>query len=275
MESTTIYFIGSLESGTVKIGKSNNPRKRLDELQIGNPYKLVLYAVINDVSQAFENRLHNLFDHLRINGEWFKLTDELVQFMINKTDDTSFDYKVNVSKTNYDPLDDAIDNIVKFDKDGKDWMSEDHLIMVIRNYLRFIRVSPHFDVKKLRRKLENRGIYKSKKEGQWIYLDYYVDEKVMHPDHYIGSDKIVDVNDRMRWDLEWESKCSNDGMKFRNINFSMGYSYIESFKDGPLTVTTITTTASGIEVPVIIYKYKLYDASCVTEIIKCPSYYKR
>ena len=66
MEGTNIYFIGSLESGTVKIGKSNNPEKRLAELQTGNPHKLVLYGVIENVSQELENRLHQILDHIRI-----------------------------------------------------------------------------------------------------------------------------------------------------------------------------------------------------------------
>src|SRR5665647_308655 len=96
MEGTNIYFIGSLESGTVKIGRSNDPENRLAELQTGNPHKLVLYGVIDDVSHELETRLHQLFDHLHINSEWFKLTDELLQFMINKTDETSMDYKGNV-----------------------------------------------------------------------------------------------------------------------------------------------------------------------------------
>ncbi len=61
MESTNIYFIGSLESGTVKIGKSNNPEKRLAELQTGNPHKLILYGVIDDVTYELEMKITSDF----------------------------------------------------------------------------------------------------------------------------------------------------------------------------------------------------------------------
>ena len=73
-----------------------------------------------------------------MNGEWFRLTDELIQFMISKTDETSYDYKINHSKTKHDPLDEAIDKIVKPNKNGQGWVSENHIIMVIRKYLIFI-----------------------------------------------------------------------------------------------------------------------------------------
>ena len=42
----------------VKIGKSNNPEKRLAELQTGHPYKLVLYAVVENVTPDYEMKLH-------------------------------------------------------------------------------------------------------------------------------------------------------------------------------------------------------------------------
>ena len=96
----------------------------------------------------------------------------------------------------------------------------------------------------------------------------------MHPDHYIGSSRSIDIHDRMSWDNEWDSICFNDTKKQINIKFSMGYSHINSFKDDSLTVTTITTTAPGTHIPVIIYKDKLYDASCVNEIIEFPYYYR-
>ena len=42
------------------------------------------------------------------------MTDELIHFMISKTDETSYDFKIsNGFKTNPDPLDIAIDKIVK------------------------------------------------------------------------------------------------------------------------------------------------------------------
>jgi hypothetical protein len=45
MESTNIYFIRNVELDAVKIGRSNNPKKRLAELQTGHSHKLVLYHI--------------------------------------------------------------------------------------------------------------------------------------------------------------------------------------------------------------------------------------
>ena len=75
-----VYLIqnGSKKSiGAVKIGKANNVKKRLEELQIGNPVKLNLLLKIEYESekQAYdaELSLHRLFAKKRIRGEWYKL----------------------------------------------------------------------------------------------------------------------------------------------------------------------------------------------------------
>ena len=257
MEGTNIYFIGSLESGTVKIGKSNNPEKRLAELQIGNPHKLVLYGIITNVSQELENRLHQLFGDLHIKGEWFRMTDELIHFMVNKTDEISFDYKVNVSKTMYDPLDEAIDEIVKKGKG----VCESYLLEVIGKYLKFIGESSNFDVKKLIRKLEHKGIYRTKIGGQWFYPEYRVDEKALNPAHYLGPISIFKEDKIESWDTYQLVELMCDSKIWKNVKVSQGYSRITSFKDGHLTISTITTTAPGIKQDVVIYKRGVYDAS--------------
>ena len=260
MEGTNIYFIGSLESGTVKIGRSNNPENRLAELQTGNPQKLVLYGVIYDVSHELKKRLHKLFDHLRINGEWFKLTDELIHFMINKTDKTSYDYKRNHSNTKLDPLDVAIDKIVKPTKNGGGWVSENNVDRVIRRFLVLHGVSPHIDIKKLRQRLKNRGIYGFNSGGEWIYRDHYVDETEIQPSHYIGPASIITDDAKDSWDTEQFVELKCDSKIWKNIKVSIGYSTITSFKDGPLTISTITTTAPGIKHNVVIYKKGVYAA---------------
>lgn len=66
---TNIYFIGSVGSMAVKIGKSNNPEKRLAELQTGHPHKLVLYTVVRNVTPDYEMELHRILGHIRKEGE--------------------------------------------------------------------------------------------------------------------------------------------------------------------------------------------------------------
>lgn len=69
-----IYFIRS--GKYVKIGYSKNPKKRLDELQTGNPEKLKLIAVMQGNLQT-EKSLHDLYSNKRIRGEWFRYIGDL------------------------------------------------------------------------------------------------------------------------------------------------------------------------------------------------------
>lgn len=260
MEGTNIYFIGNVEKREVKIGRSNNPQKRLAELQTANSQNLVLYGVIDNVTPELENSLHKILSSIRLKGEWFKLTDKLIQFMVSRTDEVSSDYKIiNNSKTKCDPLDEAIDKLVKKGKR----MSEQYLIKVIGKYLEFIGESSNFDVKKLRRKLNQKEIYRIKEGGKWMYHDYHVDEKIMYPDHYICPASILDTRIRVKWYNLWESICMADSVKWLNIKFTPGYSYIIPYNEESITVTTMTTEIWETETRVIIYKTALYNASNV------------
>lgn len=76
-----VYFIH--EEGNVntfKIGKTDNhPADRLDQLQTGNPRRLMIYRWIwcSDNSTA-EEYLHRVFNNVRIRGEWFHVTTEQI-----------------------------------------------------------------------------------------------------------------------------------------------------------------------------------------------------
>jgi hypothetical protein len=65
------YFISDGEA--VKIGYSTDPESRLRYLQTGHPKKLVLLGVCS----IPEPVLHEKFESLRLQGEWFRLTPEL------------------------------------------------------------------------------------------------------------------------------------------------------------------------------------------------------
>ena len=126
--NTNIYFIGSVELGAVKIGKSNNPDKRLTELQTGNSHELVLYGIIKDVKEDYEMKIHQIFDHIRLKGEWFKLTDELIHFIINKSNETSHLNKDTPNLLTVNPLNEIIDNIVEYDETGLEFLKENNLV---------------------------------------------------------------------------------------------------------------------------------------------------
>ena len=62
--------------GPIKIGVANNVEVRMAELQIGNPYELILLASIPVSSrkraEALEKSLHRKFAGQHIRGEWFQ-----------------------------------------------------------------------------------------------------------------------------------------------------------------------------------------------------------
>ena len=266
MESTNIYFIGSVEGGAVKIGKSNNPEKRLAELQTGSSSKLFLYGVINNVKEEYELRLHRIFDHLRLEGEWFKLTDELIQFMVNIKNKASSDFRINNPyKTDSDLLKLAIDKIVIQGNYLRDFLNERYLVEHIRNYLIYIGESPQFDIKKLKRIMESIGIYKTTKNGEWGYHGYRVNIKNIYADHYLYPVSMyLSLKTVEQWDKVWKEMIAEDSEKWKNIKFSQGYSIFE-YEDGIPLLETLTSTALAktreIE-KVIIYKGGIYDARC-------------
>lgn len=70
-----VYFVRVEPRGAVKIGftRHNDIERRLVALQVGNPYKLRVVAVVRG-SFYTESMLHALFGRNRLNGEWFKGT---------------------------------------------------------------------------------------------------------------------------------------------------------------------------------------------------------
>jgi hypothetical protein len=71
-----LYFIREGLDGPIKIGRGN-PQDRLKTLQIGNPRRLCIMGVVehNGYAEAF---WHVVFSELRLIGEWFKPTSELL-----------------------------------------------------------------------------------------------------------------------------------------------------------------------------------------------------
>ncbi len=72
-----VYLISDSKSYIYKIGISSNPIKRLKSLQTGNDktLKLIKKVLCENYSKV-ETTLHNKYNHLKINGEWFELSEE-------------------------------------------------------------------------------------------------------------------------------------------------------------------------------------------------------
>lgn len=78
-----IYFIRNIATGNIKIGFSDTPKQRLKELQTGSADKLILMKTIEGEKEA-EAALHARFASCQLEGEWFKPTDELLEFIKGK-----------------------------------------------------------------------------------------------------------------------------------------------------------------------------------------------
>tara|TARA_B100002019_G_scaffold291356_1_gene311314 strand:+ start:10978 stop:11289 length:312 start_codon:yes stop_codon:yes gene_type:complete len=70
--SQHLYIIQSDKTGSLKIGRSKDPEKRLKQLQTGSPYSLRLILIIEN-SGHMEKQLHNHLKRYkeRRRGEWF------------------------------------------------------------------------------------------------------------------------------------------------------------------------------------------------------------
>jgi hypothetical protein len=89
-----VYLIKS-EGSTYKIGTSKNPEKRRKQLQTGNQEELELISTFESkFPTLLEKTLHNKYQHLKTNGEWFGLSlEEEVKFIENcKKLEANFQY---------------------------------------------------------------------------------------------------------------------------------------------------------------------------------------
>ncbi len=73
-----IYFIRSNKA--VKIGYSDNPYRRLADLQVSNSEDLTVLLVITG-GRIKEQELHRQFKEQRIRGEWFKFESNIQSYI--------------------------------------------------------------------------------------------------------------------------------------------------------------------------------------------------
>lgn len=76
-----VYLIQS-ENGQYKIGKSNNPSQRCKIFGLKLPFKVeLIHLVKTDDMSKLETELHKHFASQRINGEWFSLSPEDIDYI--------------------------------------------------------------------------------------------------------------------------------------------------------------------------------------------------
>src|SRR5574343_102732 len=72
-----VYVIATNPNGPVKIGHSNDPHRRRDQLQTGHAESLQVFhsePFENDRAPLFEKIIHKTINHKRKKGEWFDMT---------------------------------------------------------------------------------------------------------------------------------------------------------------------------------------------------------
>ena len=72
-----IYFLRSMPDGPVKIGWSLNPDRRIKDFQTAHPFPLQIIRTIA-APMAGEKALHRHFKPLRLSGEWFTFSADML-----------------------------------------------------------------------------------------------------------------------------------------------------------------------------------------------------
>ena len=82
-----VYFVGNVEANILKIGKSNNVTDRVRKLQTGSVQELTVFRTVEcateEIAFALEKKLHNKFKTLHIRGEWFELSQDILDDVID------------------------------------------------------------------------------------------------------------------------------------------------------------------------------------------------
>jgi hypothetical protein len=82
LNSYTVYFLQGIDGGPIKIGHTvGDVRERIGQIQYCSPVKLRVIGVISGVGPRYEQDLHFKFKGLRLHGEWFEPSVELLNFV--------------------------------------------------------------------------------------------------------------------------------------------------------------------------------------------------
>lgn len=87
-----VYFIQNTQTKAVKIGSSKHPYKRLKQLQTANEASLQLLHTIRCdryPAKLVEKHIRKWFRFQRAKGEWRRLTDEDLDFVLTIHSDTN------------------------------------------------------------------------------------------------------------------------------------------------------------------------------------------
>jgi len=84
-----IYFIRNTTTHNYKIGKTINLKYRIKQLQTGCDSKLEIYKYIETDDNNLEKYLHHYFKDKKIIGEWFQISNDNIDYIIDLINNTS------------------------------------------------------------------------------------------------------------------------------------------------------------------------------------------
>jgi hypothetical protein len=97
-----VYVGLDASSNLFKIGRSNNPGARERQIRQMNPtFRLMAMGEADDCFSE-EARIHKKYEHKRVNGEWFCLSQEEVSEIIgsNISDAEIYEIRIKLKRNN-------------------------------------------------------------------------------------------------------------------------------------------------------------------------------
>lgn len=79
-----VYLIQNTKTKNLKIGFSKNPKSRLSTLNLASDVELILLDCFKGTMND-ERNLHEKYDSMRMNSEWFEYSEEIVDHFENKS----------------------------------------------------------------------------------------------------------------------------------------------------------------------------------------------
>lgn len=74
---SSVYAIGNIDEGYVKIGYTTDVDSRIKQIQTGCPFKIEVIEIWHGLTRKDEKTLHKAYDRYRTNGEWFEIKGAL------------------------------------------------------------------------------------------------------------------------------------------------------------------------------------------------------
>jgi len=78
-----VYFFQSTNSKAIKIGKTFDLESRQRRVENSHGYEVKLLKAIRVPDESHERAIHKKFKKIRLKGEWFKCTPELMEYIEN------------------------------------------------------------------------------------------------------------------------------------------------------------------------------------------------